>query len=446
MAIYNVREFGAVADGSTNNARAIQKAIDACHGDGGGCVVIPAGGTYLCGSIALKRHVELHVERGATLLASPNPADYTLTITSLNRRPFIIADGAESIAVTGYGTIDGNGRAFIKETLPHIHVMNQRRPMTFLFLGCRRVTFRDVTIRDGASWTVRLSGCQDVVIHGIRIYNDLKLPNSDAVDLDRCRNVRISDCHIESGDDCICLKALKETEGHGPCQNITVTGCTLVSTSAALIIGCEAQAAMRDVVFDSCVIKASHRGLAIHLSEESDVENVIFSNMVVETRLFHHKWWGRAEPIYVTAIPWTAQHGIGHVRNVRFVNVLARGENGVYIQGHNKDVIEGILLENVRVEVTKTSKWPGGTCDIRPWAENVGGAGPAQDLPAQDTAGFFIKNARGVTLRNCEVAWGPKPPEYYRHAIEAHNVEDLAIEGFKGQSAHGEKYPAIVRG
>jgi hypothetical protein len=131
------------------------------------------------------------------------------------------------------------------------------------------------------------------------------------------------------------------------------------------VIGCEAQAVMRDVIFDSCVIKRSHRGLAIHLSEESDVENVLFSNMVVETRLFHHKWWGRAEPIYVTAIPWTAQHKVGRVRHVRFCNVVARGENGVYIQGAAADRIEDLLLENVRVEITKTSKWAGGTCDIR---------------------------------------------------------------------------------
>ena len=243
---------------------------------------------------------------------------------------------ASNIAVTGGGVIDGGGRHFVETNLPYIYRMKGRRPFTFFLTGCRNLTFRDVVIRDGALWTVRLSGCEDVVIHGVQILNDLKLPNNDAIDLDRCRNVRISDCHIESGDDCICLKACEETAEYGPCENITVTNCVLESTSAALIIGCEARSVIGNVVFDSCIVRSSHRGLAVHLSEESDVENVIFSNMVVETRLFHDDWWGRAEPIYVTAIPWTDKHKIGHVRHVRFVNILCRSENGALSKAGKK--------------------------------------------------------------------------------------------------------------
>jgi hypothetical protein len=444
MGDFVVTDFGAAGDGTTADTAAIQRAIDACHAQGGGRVVLPAGRTFLSGSIALRARVELHVEPGATLLASGNGDDYTIPITSANRRPFISADGADDIAVTGAGVIDGNGRAFVQERLPHIYVMKRRRPKTFLFLGCRRVTFRDVTIRDGASWTVRLSGCEDVVIHGVRIYNDLKLPNSDAIDLDRCRNVRISDCHIESGDDCICLKALAETDGHGPCENVTVTGCTLVSTSAALIIGCECRAPIRNVVFDACVITRSHRGLAVHLSEGCDVENVTFSNMIVETRLFHSKWWGRAEPIYVTAIPWTAETPIGRVQNVRFVNVLCRSENGVFIQGWEPSRVDGILLENVRVELDRWTKLPGGEHDIRPYPQDPGGPGAVGvGVYAHPTAGFYLKNARDVTLRHCEVVW-QSSPEYFRHAVESHNVEQLVLDDVRGDAAH-QQFPAIVQ-
>ena len=437
MTNYSIEDFGAVGDARTNNAPAIQKAIDHCSASGGGRVLVPAGKTFMAGTIFLKSNVELYIERGATLLASGNPTDYTPRITHRHYLAFITADDADNIAITGGGIIDGSGQQYIDTVLSHIYRMKQERPFTIFLLSCTNVTLHDFLLRDGAVWTVRLSGCEDVVIHAIRILNDLKLPNDDAIDLDRCRNVRISNCHIESGDDCICLKACEETAGMGNCENITVTGCTLVSTSCALIVGCECRSPMRNIIFESCVIRSSHRGLGIHLSEESDVENVLFSNMIVETRLFHEDWWGRAEPIYITAIPWTAQHKIGRVRHIRFSNVLCHSENGVFIQGWDNDLVDDILLDNVRVEIDKWSKWPGGRHDIRPC--------PGDGLIDHPSAGFFIKNVNHVTLRNCEVIWGSNRPEYFRHALESHNVDHLILENFRGDSAHPEMYPAMLR-
>jgi hypothetical protein len=447
VAIYSILDYGAVGDGRTNDVKAIQGAITACHAAGGGTVLAPAGRIYLTGSFELKTNVELHVERGAVVLGSGNYADYThrITVGALSagavsgEQPgtgmLITANGAENIAVTGAGVIDGNGRAYIVEDLGYIYRMTQDRPFTFFLVGCKNVTLRDIIIRDAALWTVRLSGCQDVTIHSIHIQNDLKLPNNDGIDLDRCRDVRISDCNIVSGDDCICLKACQETNGYGPCENVTVTGCTLVSTSSALILGAEAREPIRNVVFDSCVIRSSHRGLAVHLSEESDIEDVLFSNMIVETRIFHEKWWGRGEPIYITAIPWDAQRKIGHVRRIRFVNVLARSESGVFIQGWESDRVEDILLENVRIELDKWSRWPAGQQDIRPC--------PGEGLPRHPTPGVFLKNARRVTLRHVEVVWGAGITADYSHALEAHSVQGLALEDFRGAAAHPRRYDAI---
>jgi polygalacturonase len=441
MSTYNILDFGALGDGHTNDAPAIQKAIDTCSTSGGGTVLLPAGRTYLSGTLTLKSNVEFHVERGAVLQGSPNLADYTVqfvvgALSAGEKRAdedganmLITAEYAENIAFTGAGVIDGAGRFFVADDLGYIYRMKPGRPFTFFLLGCKNVTLRDLIIRDGALWTVRFSGCEDVLVHGIRMDNDLKLPNNDGIDLDRCRNVRISDCHLVCGDDCIVLKACEETAAYGGgCENVVVSNCTLISTSSALVVGCECRAPMRNITFDNCVIQSSHRGLAIRLSEASDVENVLFSNMIVETRIFHEKWWGRGEPINVIAVPWDHARGIGRVRNIRFVNISARSENGIYIEGWTPDHMQDILLENVRLEIDKWSKWPGGQFDRRP--------APDGDLPVHPTTGVYIRNAANVTLRNVEISWGQNRPEYFGEPLEICNVRGLRLDGFKGSSAH----------
>jgi len=255
------------------------------------------------------------------------------------------------------------------------------------------------------------------------------VPNCDGIDPDHCRNVRISGCHIEAGDDCIVLKTLKDYNAYGPCENITVTGCTLVSTSSALKIGTESGADIRNVIFDACVIRGSNRGLSIQLRDNGNVENVLFSNMIVETRLFSDDWWGKAEPIYVTALHRTPNGALGHVRHIRFSNILCRGENGAVLCGSPNSPLEDIVLENVRIEIDKTSRWPGGVQDLRPpEIEHM--------LRAHATNGVYIEHARGVALRNVSVAWGQNRPAYFGAALETHAVEALELDHFKGESAH----------
>ncbi|MEJ3652979.1 glycosyl hydrolase family 28 protein [Actinomycetes bacterium KLBMP 9759] len=322
MTTVDVRSHGATGDGETNDTAAIQRAVDAVAGAGGGTVLLPAGGTYRSGSITLRSHVELHVERGATLAASPHFADYRVRHGGVVQNDgnaqwgtdpatvLIDADGAEDVAITGGGTIDGGGRHYVAEPGEHIHVMDQRRPFTIYLRHCRRVAIRDVRIVDGAVWTLRLSRCDDVVIHAISLHNDLKVPNSDGIDIDCCRRVRISDCDIVAGDDGISLKTCREyaDEGIG-CEDVTVTGCTITTTSSALVVGAEVQLPMRNIVFSSCVVRQSNRGLAVRLTEHSDIENVLFSDITVETRFFHPGWWGRGEPIQVIAVPCAQSAG-----------------------------------------------------------------------------------------------------------------------------------------
>ncbi|MFP3936874.1 MAG: glycoside hydrolase family 28 protein [Phycisphaerae bacterium] len=433
-----ITDYGAVCDGETLDTEAIHKAIDACHAAGGGRVVVPAGRKCLTGTIELKTGVDLHVERGATLLASDNIDHYTAAAFPGSDKPgwaLIVAHDAEDVAITGDGVIDGQGRAFM-ESLDRYHYNARRdRPQLIGFFNCRRVTMRDVTIRDSANWAVHPAGCEDVLITGIRILNDLRLPNCDGIDPDHCRRVRISDCHIDAGDDCIVIKNRQEFPDAGPSEDIVVTNCVMCSTSTAVKIGTESMDDFRRITFSNCIIRSSNRGLSIQLRDAGNVEDILFSDCIIETRYFYPSWWGRSEPIYVTAVHRAPGTKLGRVRNVRFRNILCRSENGVFLVGSEDSPLQDVELSDVRVEIDKWSKWPGGQQDRRPcMSPNTDfGIEPEKDagLTEHPTSGVYAENATGLRLRGVRVVWGANKQDYWAHGIEAHNVEGLDLEGFE---------------
>ncbi len=424
---YNVLTLGAAGDGRTNDAAAIQKAVDTCHLAGGGRVLLPAGRTYLSGTIRLKANVDLHLETGATLKGTTDRKAYG------PQRALIVAWDCNNVSITGGGTIDGDSRAWMEGLVDDIFRPKSGRPGLMYLRGCRQVTLTDVTIRNCAAWTVHLLGCDDVLIQGIRILNDLRVPNCDGIDPNRCRNVRIANCFIQAGDDGIVAKCTRESSEYGPCENIVVTGCTIISRSCAIKIGTESSGDFRNFVFDSCVIYGSNRGLGIQLRDSGTVENIIFSDIVVNTQSHGPLWWGKAEPIYVTAVPRTAETKLGRIRNIRFSNILCRGENGVFLHGSKGHPLEDIVLDNVQIEIGKWTTWPGGFYDLRP--------GIHEGVYEHKTAGVYVQHAHGVTLRNVKVVWGETRPDYFGAALEAHDVTGLELTDFKGQAAHPGKIP-----
>ena len=449
--IYSVLDYGAKGTGTTDDTAAIQKAVDACGAAGGGRVLLPAGRTYLAGAITLRSGVDFHVPRGAVLKGSANWRDYG------REGALLFAKDAVGLSISGDGTIDGSDRAvwqrladeeaggdvtkvdwwpqaFCGDWWPFWQKLGEARPgggrpRLVVLIGCKQVRLRGLTFRHAPSWTIHPIGCEDVVIDSISILNAWDVANNDGIDVDHCRNVRIANCHLECADDCIVLKNTPNFAAYGPCENVTVTGCTLASRSCALKLDeAYARPGIRNVVFDSCVIFRSNRGLCIQSRDEGDIENVIFSNIVIETQFSPPKWWGAAEPIHISHFPRTKDTNLGCVRNIRFSNILCRSENGVYIHGWETRPVEDIVLDNVRVEIGKFSEQPGGFYDARP-------DGLFRGIYASTLAGIHCEYARGLTLRNTRVAWGERLAEYYGPALEARHVEDLRLEQFTGKAA-----------
>jgi polygalacturonase len=327
--VFNVLDYGARGDGKANDAAAIQKAIDACAKTGGR-VLLPAGRTFYSGAIYLKGNIDFHVEKGAILLGSSNEEDYGLYADAL-----INAVDAPNISITGGGQINGNASAFMRELRPGGDIYEptwgthkgclgskgtiKRRYMLMTLVKCDHLKITDITLKDSASWFIHPVGCDDVLIDGISIIGDLRVPNNDGIDPDHCRNVRISNCYIHTGDDAIVFKntlLCEEWADLGPCENNTVTGCVIVSRSSALKID-EVWNDCRNIVFDSCVIYASNRGMCIQSRDRGNIENIMFSNIIVNTQLHSAWWWGKAEPICITHMPRDAETKLGSIIKLR---------------------------------------------------------------------------------------------------------------------------------
>ncbi len=408
---FDVLSYGARGDGRSDDALFIQKAIDCAAEAGGGRVVLDGNRVYFSSSLILKENVELHVAAGTVLKATDRIDDYfhpnrgekdrgvDVSGTPVTLKPsyaFIYGYKAHGAVISGRGIIDGNCYAFVKRVSEYYVTGDfYPRPTMIYIEASDHITVRDITLRNAPFWTLHPAGCNDVLISQIRILNPLDVANSDGIDPDHCSNVRIIGCHIECADDCICLKSSKGNMEYGPCENIVISDCTLISTSAALKIGTEGTGDFRNVVVRSVMISKSNRGISIQIRDGGNVENVMFSGIMIETRRFAPCWWGSAEPIAISSVNRDENTESGTIRNVLFENIYAKGENGVFIYGNGK--IDGVKFRNVNITLGSSSKWEKGVHDYRP--------GVGTDILSDGTYGFFSKGAKDVSFEDCSVAW-----------------------------------------
>ena len=392
----DMRKAGAKPDGKKLNTVVINKTINKLHDNGGGTLYFPAG-TYLTGSIHMKSNITIELEAGAKLLFSDN-FDHYLPFVEMRYEgvmmksfsPLIYATDAENITIKGEGSMEGQGRTWWMEFFriyvdlqsngvrdlnkyqtmwdeandvealyaetnsDYVGTLQRRffRPPFIQMLRCKNIKIEGITITNSPFWTINPQFSENIKITGITI-NNPKSPNTDGINPESCKNVMISDCYITVGDDCITIKSGRDLQGRkmdAPCENITITNCTMLSGHGGVVIGSEMSGSVRNIVISNCVFDGTDRGIRLKSSRGRGgvVENIRVSNIVMRNiqreAVILDLMYSQMEPEPVTE------------RTPVFRNIHINGLTGVdvktpvFIRGLDEAPISEVTLRDINIQ------------------------------------------------------------------------------------------------
>lgn len=470
-AVFNVMEHGAIADGRTKTTAALQKTIAAAHAAGGGTVWFPAG-KYLTGALFLESNLTLHLDAGAELLYSGDPADSPIVAARwectnvYNHAPLLYADGKQNIAITGRGTLNGQGwnwwwrsgrgtppagidpavakaawlslyqriEAGEKLSAADFKVAAEfLRPSLIGLYNCKNILVEGVTFFKSPMWMLHPVYSDDIVIRGVRFISadpdhqpsrEGTGPNGDGIDVDSCRNVRISDCFFSTSDDCIVIKSGRDNDGlrtDRPTEYVTITNCVMYEGHGAVVIGSETSGDIRDVTASNCIAKGTERGIRIKSQRGRGglLENFRFDNWVIEDAKIQAfeittRYGKTAEeplsdrtPVFrnfaysnitvINAKKVASIEGLPEkaIEQLRFTDINATGETG-FVVDHATD----IELHHLRVTAQKGSAF-----DVTESSHLV-----FDDVSPRtasgDTSSLALENCADVMVRNSRAAPG----------------------------------------
>lgn len=409
---YSIIDFGAIAGGETECTEAIKSAIDKCHKDGGGRVVIPRG-TYLTGPVHLKSNVNLHISEGAVLLFTTDKSKYLPVVRTrfegmecMNYSPLIYAYQQENIAVTGKGTIDGQGsvwwnwkgrwsgneklgiekgeytqaddNALLTKMVEDQVPIGERvfgeghylRPSFISPYDCKNILIKDITIKGSPMWIIHPVLSENITVKGVRI--ESLGPNNDGCDPECCKNVLIEDCYFNTGDDCIAIKSGRNNDGriiNIPSKNIIVRNCTMLEGHGGVVMGSEVSGNIRYVFAENCVMDSPNLERAIRIKSNSVRGGII-------------------EHVYVRNIE------VKQVREaILKINMFYARE-----RANNIPVVRHVVLENITGYKSKFGVW------IKAYKEK-----PAEDIILKDCSfsnidnNYLMENVEGVTFDNVSI-------------------------------------------
>lgn len=435
MQVYNITDYGASRDSETLATTAIADAIEAANRAGGGTVYVPAG-TYRTGAIFLKSNIELHLSPGAVLCFSADPEDYPAVQSrweGVNRQVHascIYGENLENISLTGSGTLEGNGQPWWEKQRNAPEDLQFPRPKLISLDGCRRVTIKDLNLRNSPSWTVNPIRCSDITIDNLSIYNPADSPNTDGINPESCRNVRISNCSIDVGDDCIAIKSGTEDSAERiPCENITITNCTMVHGHGAVVLGSEMSGGIRNVTISNCIFQQTDRGIRLKSRrgrggtiEDIRVTNIVMDQVICPFILNLYYFCGpRGKDKYVwDKNPYPVTEETPCFRRIHFDHITARNVHASagFLYGLAEQYVSEITFTNIDISMAEPAipGLPAMMSGLEEMQKRGFYLGNVRDILFQQVTienhegpAFYIENGEDVEVINCRSKNTAKP-------------------------------------
>ena len=417
---FNIINYGAIADGMTLNTAAINKTIDECAKQGGGTVLIPSG-SFFCGPIIMKSNINLHLAKGALVIFSPDFNQYPLVTSSFEgvdaarcQSP-LVAENLENIAITGNGILDGNGyywRPVKKDKLTESQWKNHQRdyggvlttdkktwyssekalkgsltnnigkltdgktladfedvkdylrPNMIRIYQCKNILIQNVTFENSPAWTTHLMMSEHITIKNLTVKNPWYGTNTDALDLESCKNALVEDCNFDTGDDGICIKSGRDAEGRKrgmPTQNVIVNNCIVYHAHGGFVVGSEMSGGTNNMFISNCTFIGTDIGLRFKTTRGRGgiVENIFVSNVnmkdIAAEAILFDMYYMAKDPVVLAGekreppkVEFKAvDESTPQFRNFYFRNITCNGAaKGIFLRGIPEMHVKNVLIEN----------------------------------------------------------------------------------------------------
>ena len=448
---FNILTYGAVEGGKALNTEAIQKAVDACANAGSGRVVVPAG-IWLTGTIVMKDHVELHLSAGATVLGSTKHADYPTfnpeyrshkDINGFNA--LIYAEKAKNIAITGTGTIDGQGKHQLPREGKQYVSDKDGRPRNILFISCQKIRVEGITMLNSGCWNQHYLNCEDVIVDRVNVYNHANR-NNDGIDIDGCRRFVLSNSTFDADDDGICLKST----GPAACEDITITNCVVSSHCNAIKTGTESTGGFKRVTISDCSVKPSASkekvfgrkegitGITVGCVDGGICEDINISNIKIEgTQVPIFVRLGKRNRPYTDGAKVTKDSTMSGI-SISNITATGCGNWGCAILGLPGNRIKGLQLHNINITFAGGGTEKDRQIIVKEKPRTYPQSTYWRKLPVY---GLFIRNADQVSLKNLDLQVAKKDQ---RSPIWLEKINGLVLSDIKTAKADAEQ-PQVIR-
>jgi len=403
--LVNLRDFGAVGNGTQLCTEAFEKAIKTLSEQGGGRLVVPRG-VWFTGPIVLRSNIDLHLEQGAIILFSGDISLYPVVETvyegKVTRKCQSPISGQDllNVAITGRGVIDGNGQNWRplkrwkvtdkqwEKLTSDGGVMSKKkdlwypsedhirlRPVLLHLNNCRNVLIQNVALQNSPAWNIHPLMCENIIIDGVTARNPFYAQNGDALDLESCRNALVVNSTFDAGDDCICMKSGKDEEGRKrarPCENVVVSGCTVFAGHGGFTVGSEMSGGIKNVLVKDCQFLGTDVGVRFKSTRGRGgvVENIFINgismyNIIEDAIIFDMYYGGKSVTDEMDGI----EQGSGKTllvpdettpvfRNITIENIICRGASrALYFNGLPEMPIKNITLRNINISADKEGQF-----------------------------------------------------------------------------------------